>query len=105
MLDDYQIDAIISDRGSVIFYRAFSKSLRKTCILKTLADRDPSPEALASLEHDLRITQKISSDFVIRAHQLTTLADGRMALSREDIGGADLAFFLQENLFAWFLDE
>ena len=99
MHDGYKINSIINDRGAVIVYRAWDKSSHQTVILKTLKDRNPSSEALASLEHDFRITQKVASDFVIKAHRLTMLEDGRMAIALEDIGGASLASFLQTKQY------
>lgn len=94
----YQVVEQLYESSRSFIYRAIRESDQLPVILKTLKQAYPSPEAIARLRLEYKITHSLDLAGVVKAYSLETYPRG-LAIVLEDFGGVALNHLMQQRSF------
>lgn len=94
----YVLKEKLHEGSETVIYRAIRTSDHQPVIIKTTRSEHPSPEKLASLQHEYSILRELELKGVIRAYGLESQKN-RLSLILEDFGGQPLSKLARAQRF------
>ena len=105
VIPGYQLLEKILESYPHIIYRALRKLDNEEVVIKTLADKYPQKEHIASIRREYKITQQLQDGGAIRVYDLIAYGQGNLALVMEHFGGSLKQYLLEHRNRQFHLDE